>query len=96
MEKIVFNEKRQKLSKLCLQNCELKDPEILILAKIFKRIKQYHQKEELKRYYCLKDLNLSNNPQISTSAWTQLFDSLQNVNMIDNIEESLKVDDDQY
>ncbi|CAD8043825.1 unnamed protein product [Paramecium primaurelia] len=79
-EDIVFNEAKQQLTKLVLRNCKCQKKHIQSLCKIITNLKNKEKSNNLKRYFKLRDIDLSLNPDISTKQWNYLFTNLLDVN----------------
>ncbi|CAD8111410.1 unnamed protein product [Paramecium sonneborni] len=73
---IVLNSNRQLLEILNLDNCSLNDDMMLVLSKQLMAIKE--EQKKYNRVFLLRDLNLSNNNQMSVNSWQQLWDVLLN------------------
>ncbi|CAD8121707.1 unnamed protein product [Paramecium sonneborni] len=85
IEVIVLNQNRQLLEYLNLDNCQLNDEMIQILSKQLLVIKE--EQKFYNRVFLLRDINLSNNNQLSANSWLQLWDVLLNESKLEKKED---------
>ncbi|CAD8095982.1 unnamed protein product [Paramecium primaurelia] len=85
IKEIVLNSNRQLLEMLNLDSCALNDDMLQALSKQLMAIKE--EQKLYNRVFLLRDLNLSNNNQMSVSSWQQLWDVLLNESKLEKKEE---------
>ncbi|CAK55641.1 unnamed protein product (macronuclear) [Paramecium tetraurelia] len=89
-EDIVFNEAKQQLTTLVLRNCKCQKKHVQSLCKIITNLKNKEKNNNLKRYFKLRDIDLSLNPDISAKQWNNLFSILLDVNKNNLVQSQIK------